>query len=115
MWLPLPRGAAALGALAFERVLRRDPAQLTLVQRLPVPLAHADGGRRRVQSARVAAGDRPTHVVHRGRAWPLAGTPLHVGASVPAAGARSLPVAAGPGVSRTALPARSRTATARGS
>jgi hypothetical protein len=94
----LPRGAAALGALAFERVLRRDPTQLTLVQRLPVPLAHADGGDV-VHSARVAAGDRPTHVVHRGRAWALGHTPLHVGASV-AAGVRSLPVPAGPGVSR---------------
>ena len=34
----LPRGAAALGALAYERTLRRDPGAVVLVQRLPVPL-----------------------------------------------------------------------------
>ena len=96
--LPLPRGAAALGALAFERVLRRDPAQLALVQRLPVPLAR--GSARAVEPAqRVAPQDRPTHVMHLGRAWPLLREPLHVGAA-PSPGRRSLAVAAGPGVSR---------------
>ena len=97
--LALPRGAAALGALAFERVLRRDPAQLTLVQRLPVPLVR---GRDSVPGtvARVDPSDRPTHVVYLGRAWPLGGEPLHVGAAV-AADLRGLGVAAGPGVSRT--------------
>jgi hypothetical protein len=95
----LPRGAAALGALAFERVLRRDPTQLTLVQRLPVPLAQSVGGDT-VQSARVAPADRPTHVAYRGRAWALGRAPLHVGAAT-AAGLRSLTVPAAPGVSRT--------------
>jgi hypothetical protein len=94
---PLPRGAAALGALAFEGVLRREPAQLTLVQRLPVPLAREAPV---VPAARVASGDRPTHVVYRGRAWPLGSAPLFVGWSVPA-GQRALTVEAGPGVSRT--------------
>ena len=94
---PLPRGAAALGALAFEAVLRREPAQLTLVQRLPVPLAREAPI---VTAARVAPGDRPTHVVHRGRAWPLGSAPLSVGWAVPA-GQRALTVEAGPGVSRT--------------
>jgi len=94
----LPRGAAALGALAFERILRRDPAQLTLVQRLPVPLANgplAPG----TSMARVAPRDVPTHVVHLGRAWPLAGDALHVGAAIPDR-QRGLTVPAGPGVSR---------------
>jgi hypothetical protein len=95
---PLPRGAAALGALAFEGVLRREPAQLTLVQRLPVPLAREHAAV--VRAARVAHGDRPTHVVHRGRAWPLGSAPLFVGWAVPA-GQRALAVEAGPGVSRT--------------
>jgi hypothetical protein len=96
--LPLPRGAAALGALAFERELRREPARLALVQRLPVPAARAAAAP--VEPvARIAATDRPTHVVHLGRAWPLQGEPLHVGADVPA-GRRALVVAAGPGVSR---------------
>jgi hypothetical protein len=93
---PLPRGAAALGALAFEGVLRREPAQLTLVQRLPVPLAREAPV---VPAARVAPGDRPTHVVYRGRAWPLGSAPLVVGWAVPA-GQRALTVEAGPGVSR---------------
>jgi hypothetical protein len=96
--LPLPRGAAALGALAFERVLRRDPARLTFVQRLPVPLARAQAGVAE-PVARVAANDRPTHLVHLGRAWSLGREPLHVGSAVPA-GRRGLIVAAGPGVSR---------------
>jgi len=96
---PLPRGAAALGALAFERVLRREPAQLTLVQRLPVPLARGPGAVA-VPATRVAPEDRPTHVVHRGRAWPLGSVPLHVGWAV-ADGQRALAIAAGPGVSRT--------------
>ncbi len=96
--LPLPRGAAALGALAFEGVLRRDPAQLALVQRLPVPLARVSA--RAVEPAqRIAPPDRPTHVVHLGRAWPLLGEPLYLGVAPPP-GRRSLAVAAGPGVSR---------------
>jgi len=93
----LPRGAAALGALAFESVLRRDPARLTLVQRLPV--SPARGQAEPALQSRVAPQDAPTHVVHLGRAWPLAGAALHVGASV-AAGQRRIAVAAGPGVSR---------------
>jgi hypothetical protein len=92
----LPRGAAALGALAFERELRRDPAQLTLVQRLPVAPARRSMP---ATASPVTAMDVPTHVVHLGRAWSLAGAALHVGAAIPA-GQRGLAVAAGPGVSR---------------
>jgi len=97
--LALPRGAAALGALAFEGVLRRDPARLTLVQRLPVPLS-AVSVAPATTGMRVDPRERPTHVVYRGRAWPLRADPLHVGSAV-APGLRSLGVAAGPGVSRT--------------
>ena len=92
----LPRGAAALGALAFERELRRDPAQLTLVQRLPVAPAR---GSMPATASPVTAMDVPTHVVHLGRAWSLAGAALHVGAAIPA-GQRGFAVVAGPGVSR---------------
>ena len=92
----LPRGAAALGALAFERELRRDPSQLALVQRLPVAPARTSPP---PAASPVALADAPTHVVHLGRAWPLAGAALHVGAAIPA-GQRALTVAAGPGVSR---------------
>lgn len=94
----LPRGAAALGALAFERVLQRDPAQLTLVQRLPVALLRGPAGVIG-PTVRVAPEDRPTHVVYRGRAWPLGHEPLQVGSAV-TPGLRALTVAAGPGVSR---------------
>lgn len=94
----LPRGAAALGALAFERELKRDPGQLTLVQRLPVPSARGTADES-LGAARVAEADHPTHVVHRGRAWPLTELPLQVGSAVPA-GCRALQVSSGPGVSR---------------
>jgi len=94
----LPRGAAALGALAFEGVLRREPGQLALVQRLPVPPAR-ERSPGAPPAARVSAEDWPTHVVHRGRAWPLGTVPLCVGWAIPA-GQRALTVAAGPGVSR---------------
>lgn len=96
--LPLPRGAAALGALAYEQVLRRDPSRMALVQRLPVPLAR---GAAAVVAALAPVGlrDRPTHVVYDGRAWPIGATPLPVGTAMPSAG-RGLAVAAGPGVSR---------------
>lgn len=94
----LPRGAAALGALAFERVLRRDGVPLALVQRLPVPFARGPAVVAE-PAARVAPADRPTHVVHGGRAWPLGRAPLQVGSAVPAA-QRALHVPPGPGISR---------------
>jgi hypothetical protein len=96
--LRLPRGAAALGALAFERALRRDPAALVLVQRLPVAP--------RVATAAAAApgnsvppSERPTHVVFRSRAHAIHAAPLAVGAAIPV-GRRALVVPAGPGISR---------------
>jgi hypothetical protein len=94
----LPRGAAALGALAYERVLRRDPGALVLVQRLPVPL-RAAGAAPAAPAPSVPAAARPTHLVHRGLAWAIVAEPLAIGAAVPA-GRRALAVPAGPGVSR---------------
>lgn len=97
--LPLPRGAAALGAIAYERVLRRDPGALVLVQRLPVPLRAVDA----VPAAptpSVPPGSRPTHLVFRGVARAILAEPLLIGADVPA-GRRALAVPAGPGISRT--------------
>jgi hypothetical protein len=93
----LPRGAAALGALACERVLRRDPSALTRVSRLPVPLRA--GAAAPAPLAAVPASERPTHVVHRGRAHALGPRPIAVGAAPPAE-ERRLEVPAGPGVSR---------------
>ena len=95
---PLPRGAAALGALAFEHALRRDPGRLALVQRLPVSLARGLPAAVTL-AASFAPDERPSHVVYRGRAWSLGTEPLHVGSAVPA-GLRALNVSAGPGISR---------------
>jgi hypothetical protein len=94
----LPRGAAALGALAFEREVRRDPRQLTLVQHLPVPFraATTDAEGRR---ASVPPELRPTHLVLRSRAYPLRGRPLALGSGPPRE-RRTVELEAGPGVSR---------------
>jgi hypothetical protein len=97
--LRLPRGAAALGALAYERVLRRDPGALVLVQRLPVPL-RAVGAVPAAPVPSVPPEARPTHLAYRGVARAILAEPLVVGAEVPA-GRRALVVPAGPGISRT--------------
>ncbi len=96
--LRLPRGAAALGALAYERVLRRDPQALVLVQRLPVAM-RAVGATPAAPAPSVPPGARPTHLVYRGLARTLLAEPLAIGAAVPA-GRRALAVPAGPGISR---------------
>jgi hypothetical protein len=94
----LPRGAAALGALAYEDVLRRVPGGLALVQKLPVPRRPA-GPRALASTTVVPPGERPTHVVFGGRAWAILPEPLTLGAAV-TAGRRQLAVPPGPGISR---------------
>lgn len=94
----LPRGAAALGALAYERVLRPDRGSLVLVQHLPVP-RRAGSAREQATAATVPAGERPTHVIHESRAYRLDGRPLTLGWSVPD-GRRALVLASAPGISR---------------
>jgi hypothetical protein len=96
--LSLPRGAAALGALAYERVLRRDPDALVLVQRLPVP-PRATAAAPVPAAPSVPPEARPTHLVYRGLARAILAEPLAIGAAVPA-GRRALAVPAGPGISR---------------
>ncbi|MDQ1309718.1 MAG: hypothetical protein QG601_987, partial [Pseudomonadota bacterium] len=95
----LPRGAAALGALAYERTLRRDPGAVVLVQRLPVPLRTGPSQAATPAAAVVPVDDRPTHVVLRSRAWAIRREPHTIGSAVPA-GLRALEVDAGPGISR---------------
>ena len=95
----LPRGAAALGALAYERVLRRDGRGLALVQRLPVPL-RAETARPRDRAAMVPPEWRPTHVVHASRVYRIGPRPITLGSAVPG-DRRALTVEAGPGVSRS--------------
>ena len=94
----LPAGAAALGALAHEREIRRDPRQLSLVQHLPVPAlgtAQTTGERRSTVPPEL----HPTHLVHGSHAYALRGRPLALGSGVPT-DRRGLRVDAGPGVSR---------------
>jgi hypothetical protein len=91
----LPRGAAALGALAYEDALRRDPAALVLVQRLPVPLR----GSAAPAVVAIPPVDRPTHVVHTSRAWEIRPEPLSIGTAVPR-GRRAIGMPPGPGISR---------------
>jgi len=95
----LPRGAAALGALAWEKHIRQGNRSVTLVQHLPVELQTSAGITPLVVAASVPADARPTHVVHAGRAHPLGPRPLVLGADVPP-GRRALRVAPGPGISR---------------
>jgi hypothetical protein len=95
----LPRGAAALGALSYEGVLRRNERGLVLVQHLPVPL-QAGARRAAVQTAAVAAELRPTHLVLASRAYRVGRWPLTLGSAVPG-DRRALPVEAGPGISRS--------------
>jgi hypothetical protein len=95
----LPRGAAALGALAFESSLRGHDGNLTLVQHLPVA-ARATAWRPSRKAAAISAQDRPTHLVLASRAYRLDGTPLTLGAEVPR-DRRGLALPAGPGISRT--------------
>jgi hypothetical protein len=94
----LPRGAAALGALAFESVLRRSDGGLALVRHLPVALR---GGQVRPvrKASAVPAGDRPTHVVYSSRAYRIDARPLTLGTEVPRE-RRALAIAPGPGISR---------------
>jgi hypothetical protein len=95
----LPRGAAALGALAYERTLRRGPGAIVLVQRLPVPLRAGPSPAAAAAAAAVPFRDRPTHVVLQSRAWTIRREPLTIGSAVPD-GRRALVIAAGPGISR---------------
>ncbi len=94
----LPRGAAALGALAYEPVLRRGQRGLALVQHLPVPL-RVGTTRGISQTAAVPVGQRPTHVVLASRAYCIGPRPLTLGSEVPR-DRRALLLERGPGISR---------------
>ena len=95
----LPRGAAALGALAYEQFLRRDGRGLTLVQHLPVPLRPGPV-RPLAAAAPVPAAMRPTHAVVASRAYRISPHPLTLGSAVPG-DRRALLLEPGPGVSRS--------------
>lgn len=95
----LPRGAAALGALAYEAELRQGGnGGVVLVQHLPVPV-RPGAVRAPVAASRAPADARPTHVVFQGRAYPIDARPLLLGSAV-GDGRRAVPVPPGPGISR---------------
>ena len=96
----LPRGAAALGALAWENDIRREPGALTLVQHLPVALRSGAQGGRSLPSSSVPVESRPTHVVRASRAYRIESRPLTLGAGVPP-DRRALALEPGPGISRS--------------
>jgi hypothetical protein len=99
----LPAGAAAAGALQFAANIVRPADAISLVHRLPlagpaVAVPTAAGGD---SAPAVPAAAVPTHVLFRGRAWPITEEPLTLGWSVGAA-ARALSLPAGiAGVSRS--------------
>jgi hypothetical protein len=97
----LEPAAAAVGALQASAAIARAPDAISLVHRLPltgvadVPAAAA------AATEAVPAEAVPTHVLYRGRAWPLTSVPLTLGWSVGAA-PRALTLPAGiAGVSRS--------------
>jgi hypothetical protein len=96
----LPRGAAALGALAWEKHIRQGARALTLVQHLPVPARAGAAPSRPSLTPAVPADARPTHLVYASRAYRLGVRPLTLGSDVPA-DKRSLALAPGPGISRS--------------
>jgi hypothetical protein len=97
----LPGGAAALGALQFAAAILRTPDAIALVHRLPLPTAVDADLAVEPPDAVAPPGEVPTHVLFRGRAWPLTAEPLVLGWSVSAA-SRAVSLPAGiAGVSRS--------------
>lgn len=92
----LPRGAAALGALAARDVIVRPPDALALVHRLAVaPAPDAAAEMPATALADVPAEAVPTHVLFRSRAWPVTAEPLTLGWSL---GDASRPLTLPPGI-----------------
>lgn len=98
----LEPGAAAAGALRAASAIVRAPDAIALVHRLPLaPSGTADVAPEATTSMETVPADAvPTHVLFRGRAWPITTVPLTLGWSVgPAPRALSLPAGIA-GVSR---------------
>lgn len=95
----LPKGAAALGALAHQSAIVRPADSLALVYQLPVPRAENSSAPDTDQDS-TPPQLRPTHVLFQGRAWTISEQPLTIGWSPTDSRSLTLPSAA-PGVSRT--------------
>jgi hypothetical protein len=99
----LEPGAAAKGALQAAGAIVRAPDAIALVHRLPLAQALPSDALAPVTTALegVAPEAAPTHLLFRGRAWPITESPLAVGWSV-AGAARAVSLPAGiAGVSRS--------------
>ena len=97
----LPQGAAALGALRAANAIVRPAGAIALVHRLPLAGAQDPVHEPAASSLAVPTDAVPTHVLFRGRAWPITAVPLTLGWSV-AAVPRALALPAGvAGVSRS--------------
>lgn len=98
----LQEGAAALGALRAAAGIVRPVDSIALIHRLPLEAAVPSGVAAATPppETTVPADAVPTHVLFRGRAWPVTSVPLVLGWSTGAA-ARALTLPAGiAGVSR---------------
>jgi hypothetical protein len=98
----LQEGAAALGAVRAAAGIVRSADAIALIHRLPLEgaLAFEPAPVQPAPETTVPADAVPTHVLFRGRAWPITAVPLVLGWSTGAA-ARALTLPAGvAGVSR---------------
>jgi hypothetical protein len=97
----LSEGAAASGALLAANAIARPVEAIALVHRLPLAGNQAQLSEPATPSFAVPTDAVPTHVLFRGRAWPISAVPLTLGWSV-AAVPRALALPAGvAGVSRS--------------
>jgi len=97
----LAQGAPAIGALRTAAAIVRPADAIALVHRLPLADAQDSTDTVEPASSAVPAAAVPTHVLFRGRAWPITAVPLSLGWSVGAA-PRVLTLPAGiAGVSRS--------------
>jgi hypothetical protein len=87
-------GAAALGALAARDSILRPQDAIALVHRLPPATAAAGLAPEAATEVDIPTEAVPTHVLFRGRAWPVTAEPLTLGWSV-ATAARILSLPAG--------------------
>ncbi len=97
----LAQGAPAIGALRAAAAIVRPADAIALVHRLPLADAQDSTATVEPASFAVPAATVPTHVLFRGRAWPITAVPLSLGWLVGAA-PRVLTLPAGiAGVSRS--------------
>ncbi len=80
--IPLDRNATARGAVMYAAHIRSSGEALKFVTRLPLRAPVVETAVREGRTA--IASRRPTHVLHRGRAYPITDEPLIAGADLSA-------------------------------